>query len=74
MDFTSKIVNSSDQCFSSMTCDYNGFVCKKDADQALEKANKSLKAYRSFYICASTAMDMKAVQSCFLYNIIPSQQ
>jgi hypothetical protein len=59
-------------CFDSFTCDYDGFVCKSDADDAVKKAVGEVadeyesvrRKYNNLVNCLNGASDMDDVRLC----------
>lgn len=68
LDYGDKVVSSDALCFSRMTCDYEGFVCKSTLTEFLDKAKKIAGGYDDLYNCVARAPDMTSVGSAFVFT------
>lgn len=67
----SKCISSDAVCFDSYTCDYNGFVCKSDFNEIVDKYdglvtkhNDLISRIDSLEWCLKRADDMEDVSKC----------
>lgn len=61
-----KCVDGNAQCFTSSTCFPDGFVCKSDMDDLIDKAKKLSSDYDGLKDCISYATDLAAAKQCSL--------
>ncbi|MGO7353328.1 hypothetical protein ACCS66_01145 [Rhizobium ruizarguesonis] len=64
LGYSDKVVDKDSSCFTSYTCDFNGFMCVSDHEDYVKKAKRMASGYDDFKNCVARAMDMDGVQSC----------